>query len=38
MGFVTAADVDGFVAEFERVRDTFGSFSSESLRALSKLV
>jgi prephenate dehydrogenase len=38
MGFVTAADVDGFVAEFERVRDTLGSFSSESLRALSRLV
>ena len=38
MGFVTAADIDGFVAEFERVRDTLGSFSSESLRALSKLV
>lgn len=38
MGFVVTRDVDGFVAEFERVRSRLGSFSSESLQELSRLV
>jgi prephenate dehydrogenase len=31
MAFVTAKDVDGFVAEFERVRDALGTFGQESI-------
>ncbi len=38
LGFVIARDVDGFAAEFTRVRDQLGSFSSESLKELSRLV
>ena len=38
MGFVVTRDVDGFVAEFERVRARLGSFTSESLQELSRLV
>lgn len=38
MEFVVAQDVDGFAAEFERARDRLGSFTSESLQELSRLV
>jgi prephenate dehydrogenase len=38
MGFVIARDVDGFAAEFERVRERLGSFTSESLQELSRVV
>jgi prephenate dehydrogenase len=38
MEFVIARDVDGFAAEFERVRGRLGSFTSESLQELSRLV
>ena len=38
LGFVIARDVDGFAAEFSRIRDKLGSFSSESLQELSRLV
>lgn len=38
MGFVTAKDVDGFVAEFERVRDALGTFGQESLQEVSRVV
>ena len=31
MAFVIAKDVDGFVAEFERVRDALGTFGQESI-------
>ena len=38
MGFVSAKDVDGFVAELERVREKLGAFTSDSLQELSKVV
>jgi len=38
MGYILAEDVDGFAAEFSRVRDTLGSFSTESLQELSRVV
>jgi hypothetical protein len=38
MEFVIAQDVDGFVAEFERVREKLGSFTTESLQELSRLI
>ncbi|MEY4668068.1 MAG: hypothetical protein RL518_767 [Pseudomonadota bacterium] len=38
MGFVLAQDVEGFAAEFERVRERLGSFTTESLQELSRIV
>jgi prephenate dehydrogenase len=38
MEFVIAQDVDGFEAEFERVREKLGAFTTESLQELSRLV
>jgi prephenate dehydrogenase len=38
MAFIIAQDVEGFTAEFSRVRDTLGSFSTESLQELSRVV
>jgi prephenate dehydrogenase len=38
MGFVMAQDVDGFAAEFEQVRQKLGSFTTESLHEVSRLV
>jgi hypothetical protein len=38
MGYILAEDVEGFTAEFSRVRDTLGSFSTESLQELSRVV
>jgi prephenate dehydrogenase len=38
MEFVIAQDVDGFVAEFERVREKLGAFTTESLQELSRLI
>jgi prephenate dehydrogenase len=38
MGFVSAKDVDGFVMEFERVREKLGAFTSDSLQELSRVV
>ncbi len=38
MGYIVAEDVEGFTAEFSRVRDTLGSFSTDSLQELSRVV
>lgn len=38
MTFIVARDVEGFVAEFERVRDALGSFSNESMKELSRFL
>lgn len=38
MGFVTAKDVDGFAAEFERVRDALGTFGQESMQEVSRFM
>jgi prephenate dehydrogenase len=38
MRFVIARDVDGFAAEFARTRDKLGTFTSESLHEISRLV
>lgn len=34
MSLIVARDVDGFVAEFERVRDSLGPFGAQSIREL----
>ena len=36
--FVEAKDVDGFVREFERVRDSLGSFSQQALEETSRVL
>jgi prephenate dehydrogenase len=38
MAFVTAKDVDGFAAEFERVRDSLGTFGQESIQEVSRFM
>ena len=38
MAFVTAKDVDGFAAEFERVRDALGAFGQESIQEVSRFI
>jgi prephenate dehydrogenase len=38
MGYILAEDVDGFAVEFSRVRDILGSFSTDSLQELSRVV
>ena len=38
MECIIAQDVEGFTAEFSRVRDALGAFSSESLQELSRVV
>lgn len=38
MGLVAAKDVDGFVAEFERVRDALGTFGHESMKEASRFI
>ena len=37
MSLIVARDVDGFVAEFERVRDSLGSFGAQALKEMSRL-